>query len=177
MPTYYSTTVASSQGTAFDNQFRAPVGLQHGRIRVATGTVASVSSSFDTADGDVLVLATLRGTDRLVAEVTFGDGGEDTSSQIFDVGLYKKASDGSLGAVADADCFDVDSAVGVTAGINFGSVTENHIGKPMWEIAGAASEDAGEAEYFLAITTDGSNGTFDAANFRFGASVYYTAGD
>ena len=119
----------------------------------------------------------LRGTDRLVEQTTFGDGGEDTPSQVFDVGLYKKANDRSLGAVADADCFDNNSATGVTAGIGFGSISENHIGKQMWEIAGAATEAAGEAEYFLCITTDAANGVFDAAAFRFGAHVLYTAGD
>ncbi len=177
MPNYYSTTVAASQGLVFDSQFRATVGLQHGRVRIATGSVESVAGNFDTANGDVIALATLRGTDRLVQQITFGNGGESTASQIFDVGLYKKLNDGRVGAVADADCFDNNSAVGVTAGMGFGVTSRNHIGKQMWQIAGAASESAGEAEYFLAITTDAANGVFDFLTFRFGATVYYTAGD
>ena len=144
MPTYYSTTVAASQGTAHDNQFRSSAGLQHGRIRVATGSISSVGGSLATANGDTLVIASLRGSDRLVAEINFGSGDEDTASQVFDVGLYKKAADGSLGAVADKDCFDVGAAYGVSGGSGFGSTTPTTVGKQMWELAGALSEDEGE---------------------------------
>ena len=177
MATYYSTTVASSQGTAFDNQFRAPAGLQHGRIRVAMGSAASTSSSLTTAGGDIFALATLRGTDRLIAAFSFGDGLEGTGGQIFDVGLYKKNNNGTVGAVASIACFDADAAEGVTAGHVFGIGGAASAGKQMWEVAGAASEAAGEDAYFLAITMDSSNGVLDVANWRIGASVLYTSGD
>lgn len=177
MATIYSTTVAESQGTSFDGQFRSSAGLQHGRIRTASGSISSVSGSLNTANGDKLVIASLRGSDRLVAEISFGDGGEDSANQVFDVGLYAKAEDGSLGAVADANCFDTGAAFGVTAGSAFGDAMGSTAGKQMWEIAGAASEAAGEQEYFLVITTGASAGVFDAADWTIGATVLYTSGD
>jgi len=102
---------------------------------------------------------------------------EDTAAQIFDVGLYKIDETGTIGAVVDIDVFDVDSAFGVTEGVAIGDQVGKHVGKYMWDIAGAASEDAGEDKYFVCITTDASNGVFDAAAWRIGATIFYTAGD
>jgi hypothetical protein len=175
MATYYSTTVAKAQGTTFSNQFKFPVGLSHGRVRVTTGVAQSVSGSLDLAALDVVVVGVVKATDRFMAQISFGDGGEDTAGQTFDVGLYERAETGLLGAVADADCFDAGAAFGVTAGIGFGSASENHIGKQFWEIAGAASEEAAPEHYYVTLYTGGS--AFDAADYRFGAAVLYTSGD
>jgi hypothetical protein len=151
--TTYSTATANSKATP---RVQNPAGLERGRLHRSQGY--AVIANGDSV-GSVYPICRIRSNDfpdrlRIVAP----DIGTTTAA---DVGLYKIASDGTLGAVKDADFFAsavvlnagaIDSDITFEAGAAGGDPLKGE--KRVWEAAGDTTDPA--EEYFVCLTLTGA---------------------
>ena len=148
-----------------DPQVFNPAYQQHGRVRIAQGTIALATTDID--DNDVIMLASLPVgasiTSIKLASDDLDSGG--SPSLTFNIGLYQ-----TDGTVKDEDCY----ATAITLGQAATAFTEyafevrniNVTGQRVWEDAGDSSQPS-DAQYYLAVTVQAAAATAAAGDLSF----------
>ena len=147
MPTFLGQHITDFDSTPFDV---VPARLHGGR----QFTISDVTEVPDTANGDVLVVARVP-VDAVIKSVKFAC--DALGAGTADIGLYRKASDGTYVAVDD-DCFA--SAIAVTSAVALTDVTYEaaaaNIDKrnvPAYTRAGLSARPA-YGDLYVALTFD-----------------------
>jgi len=137
MTAYYSDNVSGSgANTTLDTQYRASVGIRHGRVRTSIArATTSDSTGFQTTD--VVRMITLKSSDRLLALAFAADGTTGNAAEV-DIGVYLTGT-AHDGAVDDANLF-ADAADCATES-DLDDIFDNHTlcdgvdrGRTMWEL-------------------------------------------
>lgn len=166
----------SADSSVADPRIIPSVGVSGGRWRVKRATITVL----DTAAADILMMFTLKSSDRLYALYINTDGGFSASNSA-EVGLYTYARTHD-GAVLDVDLFgaaqDLTSAIDVlTEILTSGALGGEDRGKTLWEqlAVGAGSDTVDPmAKYDFAITLNGED---DATSSTAVLWAIYTSGD
>lgn len=126
------------------------------KVRCVVGTVEVATTSIDEV-GDVVLLAPVRGNERVISLVIFNDDLDSnaTPTLAVDVGIYKDVSDdGTAATVVDADAYA--SAVTTLQAANTAGVEVAHEARNVDKIGQTVAADGGEsahnAERFVGIT-------------------------
>lgn len=136
MATWYSSNYGTGANvTALADPFEAvSSGVRHSRMRHCICHVLQTDGGI--AEADKVIFATLKSSDRLISIKLAADGAH-TAGQDIDLGLYLSGENHD-GAVLDADLFggslDLGAGFALTENILTGVLTDEDIGKALWEM-------------------------------------------
>jgi hypothetical protein len=137
MANWYSSNYGSGANvTSYPDPFATvSSGVKHARLRHSICHALLTDGGI--AESDKVVFSTLKSGDRLISIKLAADA-SFTIGQDMDLGLYK-SGDRHDGAVLDADLFggslDLGAGFALTENILSGVLTDEDIGKTLWEMA------------------------------------------
>ena len=162
-----------SGNTTPNQQFKAPAGLSHARMRLKYGT-CYVPLDDESAGADLLSLAMFGKSDRIF-RIDVGTSADLSSGNLdLEFGIYEVDTDGTIGSlVGNANSIaDIDAAGQLT----FGSADHTASaarGVELWSVAGLSTAPSGGNYIIAATNEDADVTTAGTLTFQF----QYTSGD
>lgn len=134
------------------------------KLRTIAGSMEVATTSLDEI-GDVILLAPVRGNERVVSLKLFSDALDSDNAITVDVGLYKNVSaDGTAATVVDVDAYAsgiTDLRAGSKTGVEV-MCEARDISKIGQTVAADGGESAHNAERYIAITVAAAATSADA---------------